>query len=225
MGNQFNFFQYEGTGADGKSYRINPIATYFTGVYFPAELIEGSDVGFVWRIRTDDAFYPSRYDIRLKGEVGKSSTDYNSYSFLFSGNLFPVSSDSGLYSISGTGQKIRDNLDIISGTLPFSGSIKSGERDTISYSGTFSGEFPIFYNDNNEFDLTLHCDQLSYNQDYKDFTMAFSGGVVRKNKDSVSIDFNLTGVSFTVGGRGITITTGDTAAIDLNLSKVFFNPP
>lgn len=225
MSNQFNFFQYDGTGSDGKPYRINPIVTYFTGVYFPAELIEGSDVGFIWRIKEDDVFYPTRYDTRFKGEVGKSSNDVHSYSFLVSGNLFPVSSDSGAYWFAQSGNQIRDNIDTITGTIPFSGAVKSGQGDNPTYYLAFSGAFPIFYNDSSNLDITLHNNLLTGTNDYQDFSNRISGSVVRKNKDNANIDFNFTGVLFKVGGRALTISTGDIFSIDLELSKVFFSPP
>lgn len=219
MPRPFNFYQYEGSGAGAF---IAPYVTQFTGFYFPQDLAQGQDVGFVWRLFDDDLLRPLKYQIRFTGEQKAGYNLRNDISIAISGNVFPNFQDSGDFSFSLTGNVVSGAYLYISFDIPFSGQQVATNQDLNTLSCAISGQSPITLNELAESDLRFTGRYVSgYNLNCE-LSMGFRGSFVKRDRDSASIDLSFTQVSFNVGTSRATMSTGDACSLDFSFSSVIF---
>ena len=232
----FNFYQYEGTGnyswvdAYGVLLWNQPVLpisslhwSQFTGFFIDESLIQGGNKGFEWMLWDD---YSQRTTIRtrISGDVGNRVNDFSNVWISLSGALSPLTTENGFYNVSYSGAQVTGNSDLSPFNLQLSGQQSGRPLDSgwmlIQISGAQSGTNvdQSFFNARWSGETKSTLCEIPY------FNTRFSGAVFPKNKDIVSINFNLSGLFYTTGGRHLTIHSGDAMSVSFATVGVIYQP-
>lgn len=223
MGNAFSFYQYEGTGVDGVILPTSsPHYTDFTGFYVPPSVIEGKKVGFLWRIFDDYESRAPQYRVKISGEAGNRFNERFNLELFLSGSFSTLVTDSGTYSTQFTGAMVSGwNENAMFYTSP-TGNLVTGARDEPTFSGRYSGDYKSDAKDAPTFTTTITGQIPVLYNDTTKYQIGFSGGFSKKDRDIITVGYELSGVSYRIGGRQVAITGSDEVFVNFELSKVIF---
>lgn len=223
MGNVFSFYQYEGTGRNGEILPIsNPNYTQWTGFYVPPSVIEGRRVGFLWRLFDDYEERSPKYRVRISGEAGNRFNESHYLSLAMSGNLSTVVTDSGICVVGFTGEVATGNKDIAFFSTLYTGTLVTGRNDQADFSTVISGSYSIVHKDIASFTSAFYGLIPIMGNDSPTLGLAWSGGFTKKDKDYMTFVYELSGVSYRIGGKKMLSTGEDTANIGFEMSQVIY---
>jgi hypothetical protein len=219
-----NFYQWEGTG---QGQYIAPFATLFTGFYFPQDLQQGGNIGFLWHLIEDDSLTlrPITWRIRASGNQSDGNNESTLIDLRISGNFFPLLTESGLFEMAYSGAQSGVAYDNTTLETPFSGTVSGCPLDSGLFECAFTGRNPPVLNEAYTFENRFYGNPTgNLNENYI-FEMAFSGNFTRKDKDTASVSVVFTQVSYNVGAATLTMNTGDSGNnISLTFTSITYRP-
>lgn len=226
MPKPFSYFQYQQEPYFPSGRPFVPGITFFTGsgYYFPPNLVVGGAAGFVWNLVEDDSLRlrPIQFRTRTSGKVTDGNNDASVMQLGVSGNVFPLLGDSGNLDFSFTGIQTGYAYDLYTFDVVFTGSVSGTPLDSGDFNVSFTGTYLSGFNDKYDFNSSFSGKQASGFIDIALLQVGFSGNLVRKDKDTATIDFVFSQVSYNGGTATITIESGDNASVNLIFSSVSY---